>query len=206
MASITTTMWQPPSGLSLPWGQSSSGFWTADRNWGQLELWCHVEPKTVFSSTVHRLIISAIELGNLLTKWPFWRNLWNINFAAWWQRISNLACRPSVAPDGADIQEMPPRFVPAIFSRCNFVYISTLETWGDKSIDQPSKILLWIVMPTFGKSCHVGLDCTASKTKAKLDPRANFPSWLLPDLHADAGWATHWIICQFVMAETCSIC
>ena len=45
----------------------------------------------------------------------------------------------------------------------------------------------------------------ASKTKAKLDPQANFPRWRPPDLHADAGREAHQKICQFLIAKTCSI-
>ena len=45
----------------------------------------------------------------------------------------------------------------------------------------------------------------ASKTKAKLDPQANFPIWRPPDLHADAGREAHKKICQFLIAEICSI-
>ena len=41
--------------------------------------------------------------------------------------------------------------------------------------------------------------------KAKLDPQANFPRWRPPDLHADAGREAHQKICQFLIAEICSI-
>ena len=42
--------------------------------------------------------------------------------------------------------------------------------------------------------------------KAKLDPRANFSRWLLPDLlHTDAGQETHQRFCHFVIVHTCSI-
>ena len=46
---------------------------------------------------------------------------------------------------------------------------------------------------------------TASKTKARLDPQTNFPRWRAPDLHADTGREAHQRICQFLIAETCSI-
>ena len=42
-------------------------------------------------------------------------------------------------------------------------------------------------MPTFGKVAE-GLDCTASKTKAKLDSHANFPRWR-PTRPARGRWA-----------------
>ena len=62
-------------------------------------------------------------------------------------------------------------------------------------------------MPTFGKVVEVveGLDCTASKTKAKLDAQANFPRWRPLDWHADAGREAHQKICHFLIVETCSI-
>ena len=39
----------------------------------------------------------------------------------------------------------------------------------------------------------------------ELDPQANLPRWWPPDLHADAGQETHQRICQFLLAESCSI-
>ena len=122
---------------------------------------------------------------------------WYINFLAWKKRIISLACfannviQPWIQVMPIFDREMPPGFTPAICLCRNFVYISILENRGDP-LDKTLKILFWIVIPTFRRSCHwpktVRLDFTASKTKAKLDPQTNFSQWRPPDLHADAGW------------------
>ena len=52
-------------------------------------------------------------------------------------------------------REMPPWFTPAICLRRNFVYISNLENVRETNpLTKTFKILFWIVMPTFGKSCQ----------------------------------------------------
>ena len=95
-------------------------------------------------------------------------------------------------------------------SHLPFVYVVILSTsplWrtGETNpLGKTSKILFWIVMPTLGKG-GIGLDCTAPKTKAKLDPQANFPRWQPPDLHANTGREAHQRICQFLIAKTSSI-
>ena len=60
------------------------------------------------------------------------------------------------------------------------------RTGETNPLGKTSKKLFWIVIPTFGKSYHKDLDCTASKTKARLDPQTNFPRWWPSDLHVDA--------------------
>ena len=95
--------------------------------------------------------------------------------------------------------------LPIYCLHCNFVYFSTLGNqirWA-KLVGQ--NIILDIhVELTLGKIV-IDLDCMDSKTKAKLDPQANFPRWQPPDLHADGGRGAHRRICQFLIAETCSI-
>ena len=103
-------------------------------------------------------------------------------------------------------------------SGCQFLklYISMFEKWLESpqwllAVSKPKVRLC--VTSAWGQelSCQLsgkvveGLDCTASKTKAKLDPQANFPRWRPSDLHADAGREAHQKICQFLIAEICSI-
>ena len=95
-------------------------------------------------------------------------------------------------------------------SHLSFVYVVILSVspfWRiGRQIGWP-KLLKYC----FQKSCQLsgkvveGLDCMASKTKAKLDPQANFPRWRPPDLCADAGREAHQKICQFLIVETSSI-
>ena len=134
---------------------------------------------------------------------------WYINFLAWRQRTISLVCFANNAinpwPQVIPIfdRAMPPRFTPAICIHRNFVYISNFGESG-RQIRRP-KLLKYC----FQSSCQLsgkvveGLDSTASKTKAKLDPQANFPGWRPPDQHADAGREAHQKICQFLIAETC---
>ena len=131
------------------------------------------------------------------------RRLWYVNFLAWRQRIISLVCFANNA-----IHPWPqvmPIFTPANCLCRNFVYYLQFGESG-RQIPCP-KLLKYC----FQLSCQLsgkvveGLDCTASKTKAKLDPQANFPRWRPPDVHADAGREAHQKICQFLMAETCSI-
>ena len=136
---------------------------------------------------------------------------WYINFLAWTQRIISLVCFANNAihlwPQVMQIfdREMPPRFTPVICLRRNFVYISNLENRGDKSLDQNFWNIVFNSHANFREKLFEGLDCTASKTKAKFDPQANFPRWWPPDLHADAEREAYQKICQFLTAETCSI-
>ena len=90
--------------------------------------------------------MATVELGNLPTKWPCWLSLWHdINFLAWGQRIISLACfdnnviHPWPQAKPKFDWEMPPGLTPAICLCPNFVYISTLENWGDKSVGQNSQ-------------------------------------------------------------------
>ena len=111
-------------------------------------------------------------------------------------------CHPSVASGDADIR-LPDSHLPFVY----VVILSISPIWriGETNPSTKTfKILFSLVMPTSGKVV-AGLDCTASKTKAKLDPQANFPRWRPLDRHADAGREAHQQICQFLIAEICSI-
>ena len=87
------------------------------------------------------------------------------------QRIISLACFANNVihpwPQMMLIvdREMPSGFTPSICLLHNFVYISTLENRGNKSIKQNfQNILLWIVLATFGKVI-IGLGYMALKSK-----------------------------------------
>ena len=95
------------------------------------------------------------------------------NFLAWRQRIISLACFannvihpwPQMMPTFD--REMPLGFTPAICLCWNF----ESPIWRTREANlstKTSKILFWTVMLTFGKIV-IGLDSTASKTKAKFD-------------------------------------
>ena len=118
-------------------------------------------------------------------------------------------CHPSVASGDADIRPRNASRIPTchLFTSLFCLYLQ----FGESGRQIPRAKLLEYC---FQKSCQLsgkvveGLDCTASKTKAKLDPQANFPRWRPPDLHADAGREAHQKIskiCQFLIAEICSI-
>ena len=77
--------------------------------------------------------------------------------------------------------EIPPGFTPAIWLSRSFVNISALENQGGKCVGQTfQNIVLDSHADFWVKLFVIGLDCTASKTKAKLDPRANLPRWCPP--------------------------
>ena len=141
----------------------------------------------------------------LILKWPFvWR--WSNSILEDCYKFSRFCeqCHPSIAPDDADIQ---PRNVSWIHTCHLFMsqFCLYLHFRGPGiQIHRPK-------LPKYcsGKLCQlwgnvvIGLDCTASKTEAKLVPWSNL--WLRPNLHPHAGQETHRIICQFLIAETCSI-
>ena len=86
---------------------------------------------------------AATELGYLLTKLSFWLSLWHDISISWhgskellvWYVLQTMPsiralrwCRYSTEKCFPDS--------PAICFRGNFVYISNLENWGDKSLDR----------------------------------------------------------------------
>ena len=80
------------------------------------------------------------------------------------------------------------------YTRPRYIRLTLYLQFGESGRQIPRPKLLKYC---FQQSCQLsgkvvaGLDCTASKTKAKLDPQAHFPRWWPPDLHADAGWEAH---------------
>ena len=56
-------------------------------------------------------------------------------------------------PSKVHIRNLPPGFAPAICLCHNIVHISTSENRETNLSTKTSKILFWIVMPTFRKSC-----------------------------------------------------
>ena len=110
--------------------------------------------------------------------------MWYINFLAWRQRIISLVCfanLPSIRG---------PRWCRYLTEKClpdshlPFVYIVILSvcpfwTSGDTNPStKTSKILFWIVMPTFGKSCR--RPSLAGPQNPKL-------SWILKQIFQDGG-------------------
>ena len=114
-----------------------------------------------FGSTPEGRAVSLIQIWSFETvrRVPIIRL--RLAHMAWRQRIVSLVCFANNAihpwPRVMLIfdREMPPGFTPAICLRCNFVYISNLERVGETNPStKTSKILFWIVMSTFGKSCR----------------------------------------------------
>ena len=85
-------------------------------------------------------------------------------------------------------------------SHLPFVYVAILETRRDKSIVQNFQNIVLYSHTNFQEKLSYALTARpqnrSENPKLKLDPQANFPGWLPPDLHTDTGWATHWIICS----------
>ena len=83
-----------------------------------------------------------------------------------------------------------------------------LSLWHDGLISWHGgkELEVWHVLPIIS-SILAGLAPGYANVwlRNELDPQANLPRWWPPDLHADAGQETHQRICQFLLAESCSI-
>ena len=112
---------------------------------------------------------------------------WYINFLAWRQRIISLVCFANNAihpwPQVMPIfdQEMPPRFTPAICLRRNFVYISNLESRGDKSLDQNFYDIVFNSRGNFWEKLSKALTARPQKPKR---------SWFHKQIFQDGGHRT----------------